>query len=163
MVSSTARARLRTALSDRLVPALLSAGFEGPVSINGPALLHKYRRRTPDGTQVLEIQLEKHQRPRFVVNLHLEPIEGLENLISHGGTLVRGRLQAKPGPFTTSWFRADRPWWQRAILQKRDTLENEALGHCLSLLPEVEGWWATRASSAHINSLPVTYPGLRGA
>jgi hypothetical protein len=42
------------------------------------------------------------------VNLYVEPVEGLENLISHGGTLVRGKLQAKPGPFTKSWFRADR-------------------------------------------------------
>jgi hypothetical protein len=162
MASSMARARLRSALSARLVPALLSAGFEGPASINGHALLHKYRRRTPDGTQVLEIQLEKRQRPRFVVNLHVEPLEGLESLILNGGTLVRGRLQAKPGPFTTSWFCADRPWWHRAILQRRDTLEDEALEHCLSLLPEMESWWATRATSAHINSLLVTYPSVRG-
>src|ERR1700722_9785285 len=138
MTSSTARTQLRSALSARLVPALRSVGFDGPASINGHALLHRYTRHTPDGTHVLEIQLEKHPRPRFAVNLHIEPAGGLDNLFSRGGTLVTARLQAKRGPFTTSWFRADRPWWQRAILQRSDTLKEEALEHCLSLLPEVE-------------------------
>jgi hypothetical protein len=163
MAYSTARARLRSALSARLVPAILSAGFEGPRSIDGNKLLHEYRRRASScGTQVLGIQFEKRQRPRFVLNLHVEPSDGLEKLISNGGTLVSGRLKAKAGALTTSWFRADRPWWQRVILQRRDTLEDAAVAHCLSLLPEVEGWWETHASSAHIKSWPITYPGARG-
>lgn len=163
MAAITARARLRSALSKRLVPLLISSGFEGPSSIAGNAILHEYRRRSSDGTQVLTIQLEKYQRPRFVINLHVEPFEGMEKLISRGGILATGRLKAKPGPWTRSWFRADRPWWQRVIFRRRDTLEEQALDQCLSLLPEVEVWWGTRLPTAHIDSSQVTYPGVQGS
>jgi hypothetical protein len=43
------------------------------------------------------------------------------------------------------------------ILGRRDTLENEAVDLCLSLLPEMEAWWSTQRSSSHISSWPVKY------
>jgi hypothetical protein len=159
---STTRARLQAAVSARLVPALRSAGFDGPSTIDGRALLVEYKRRSATGTQVVSIQFEKRYRPRFVLNFHVEPTEGMKRVISQGGTVMRGTLKTKRGPYTSSWFRADRPWWQRAFLLKRDTVENEAVELCLSLLPEVELWWARPSSSAHITSWPVTYRGAAG-
>ena len=153
----TVRAKLRAALSERLVPALLSAGFRGPSTLKGNVLIHEYRRSTRTGTHVLSIQFEKHQLPRFVVNCHVEPPRGINDLMARGGTIMSGRLKAKPGPTTRSWFRADRSWWQREILRRRDTLENDAVDLCLSLLPEVEAWWVTQNASSHISSWPVKY------
>jgi hypothetical protein len=162
VAASTARARLRAAVSSSLVPALRSAGFEGPASIKGNALLHEYRRRSSTGTHVLRIVFEKHQRPRFALNFYAEPPEGMEHVISRGGTVIAGALKAKKGPYTRHWFRADRPWWQRVLLRQRETMENDAVALCLSLLPEVESWWTTLSPSTHINSWQVKYRGTRG-
>lgn len=154
---TTARAKLREALSERLVPALLAKGFRGPASLNGNSLVHEYRRSAGALTHVLGIQFAKNQGPRFVVNLHVEPPEGIDSVMARGGTIVAGRLTARPGPTTRAWFRADRSWWERTILRRQDTLENEAADLCASLLPEVEAWWAAQKDSAHISSWPVKY------
>jgi hypothetical protein len=158
-VPVTARSKLRQALSEELVPVLLNRGFAGPAKIGGNSLLHEYRRTTESGVQVLSIQLEKNQLPRFVLNLHLEPKEGIERVIAEGGTVLAGCLKAKPGPWLRSWLRADRSWWQRVILGKTDTLEREAVRLCLASLPEVEAWWNTQAPSKHIMCWPVRYRG----
>jgi hypothetical protein len=156
----TVRTKLRQALSDKLVPAILAAGFKGPLAIRGNALRHDYRRTIPSGeTHVLTIQLEKRQRPRFLLTLYVEPAEGINQVIARGGRIVSGSLTARPGPFSRSWFRADRSWWHRVVLRQTDTLEREAVTLCLSYLPEVERWWSNQQPSEHINSFPVTYPG----
>lgn len=156
----TVRSKLRQALSEELVPVLLGCGFAGPPKIVGNSLLHEYRRITESGVHVLSIQLEKNQLPRFVLNLHVEPKEGIERVIAEGGTVISGCLKAKPGPRLNSWFRADRSWWQRVVLRKTDTLEREAVRLCLAYLPEVEAWWNAQAASEHIVSWPVRYRGI---
>jgi len=157
MPVTTVRAKLRASLSKKLVPVLIAKGFRGPSDLEGNSLFHEYRRSTDQGTQVLEIQFEKRQLPRFVINLYVEPLGGVKALMRKGGTIMSGRLKARMGATTRSWFRADRSWWKAMILGRRGTLENEAVDLCLSLLPEVEGWWATRRSSLHISSSPVNY------
>jgi hypothetical protein len=157
MAPVTARAKLRQALSEELVPVLLNSGFAGPAKISGNALLHEYRRTTGGRVQVLSIQLEKNQLPRFILNFHIEPEEGIERVMAEGGTVLAGCLKAKPGPWLKSWFRADRSWWQRIVLGRTDTLEREAVRLCLAYLPEVEAWWHSQAPSQHIDSWPVRY------
>jgi hypothetical protein len=129
---------LRQALTRELVPVLLDAGFAGPATIGGNTLLHEYRRTTGRVVQVLSIQLEKNQLPRFLLIFHIEPEKGIDHVIARGGTIVGGCLKAKPGPWLGSWFRADPPWWRRVILRQTDTREREAVGLCLRYLPEVE-------------------------
>ena len=159
MTPVTTRSQLREALSEELVPVLLSAGFTGPSKISGNSLLHEYRRTTANGVHVLTIQLEKNQLPRFLLNLHVEPHEGMERLMAEGGTVVAGCLKARPGPGLRSWFRADRSWWERIVLRRTDTLEREAVRLCLAYLPEVEAWWSSQTPSQHVSSWPVTYRG----
>ena len=157
MTPVTTRSQLREALSEELVPVLLSAGFTGPSKISGNSLFHEYRRTTANGVHVLTIQLEKNQLPRFLLNLHVEPHEGMERLMAEGGTVVAGCLKARPGPGLRSWFRADRSWWERIVLRRTDTLEREAVRLCLAYLPEVEAWWDSQTPSQHVSSWPVTY------
>jgi len=92
-----------------------------------------------------------------VINLYVEPLGGVKALMRKGGIIMSGRLKARMGVTTRSWFRADRSWWEAMIFGRRGTLENEAVDLSLSLLPEVEGWWATQRSSSHISSSPVNY------
>jgi hypothetical protein len=136
---------------------LLSKGYRGPSELKGNALVHEYKRSTAQGTQVLEIQFEKYQLPRFVVNLYVEPTSGIQSLTQSGGTIISGRLKARSGATTRSWFRADRSWWERTVFRRRGTLEKEAVELCLSLLPEVDAWWTSQTASPHISSLPVSY------
>lgn len=150
-------------MSAKVVPVLLSKGYQGPAEVTGNILVHEYRRATAQGTHVLEIQFEKHQRPRFVINLYVEPPGGMESFARSGGTIMSGRLKARSGPTTQSWFRADRSWWERMILRRSDTLENEAVELCLSLLPEVESWWSSQSPSPHISSWPVNYVAQQAA
>jgi hypothetical protein len=154
---------LREALSEELVPVLLTAGFDGPRKISGNSILHEYRRQTSSAVQVLSIQLEKNQRPRFILIFHQEPPEGIERIIAEGGTVLTGCLKAKRGPWLRNWFRADRPWWQRIVLRRTDTLERKAVRLCVAFLPEVEAWWMSQAPSPQIDCWPVKYPGTRRA
>jgi len=157
MTPLTARAKLRQALSEELVPVLRQSGFSGPATISGNSLLHEYRRTDGNFVQVLSIQLEKNQLPRFILIFHTEPAEGLERVMAGGGTVLTGCLKARPGPGLRSWFRADRSWWQRVVLRRSGTLEREAVRLCLACLPEVEAWWHSPAPSAHIDCWPVRY------
>jgi hypothetical protein len=143
---------------EELVPLLLAAGFEGPRKITGNSLLHEYRRRIPGAVQVLSIQLERNQLPRFLLVFHIEPPEGLARVIADGGTVLTGCLKPKTGAGLKNWFRADRPWWQTA-LGRTDTLEREAVRLCVALLPEIEAWWSSQKPSPHIDCWPVEYPG----
>jgi len=136
---------------------LLAGGYRGPSEIKGNALVHEYRRTAPRGTQVLQIQLDKRELPRFIINLYVEPSEGMQAVMRDGGTIISGRLKARAGATSRSWFRADRSWWERVVLRRSDTLENEAVQQCLSLLPEVDAWWDTQSASPHISSWPVNY------
>src|SRR6266853_457837 len=126
MPVTTVRAKLRASLSKKLVPVLIAKGFRGPSDLEGNSLFHEYRRSTDQGTQVLEIQFEKRQLPRFVINLYVEPLGGVKALVRNGGTIMSGRLKARMGATTRSWFRADRSWWDAMILGRRGTIEHEA-------------------------------------
>lgn len=159
----TARSKLRAALAERLVPALNSRGFEGPRTIAGNALLHEYRRRTPRGTHVITVQLEKHGLPRFLLIFYAEPAEGMERLMTDGGTVISGQLKPRRGASSSSWFRADRSWWERVVLRKQGTLEREAVHSCVMMLGEVDAWWSSQKPGAHITTWQVEYPGSRNA
>ena len=152
-MAPTTRSQLRAQLTERLVPAILEAGFEGPAAIAGNRLIHEYRRSTPAAVHVLSIQLEKRGLPRFVINLHVELSEAMREAELQRGGSVGGRLTPRSGPTTRSWFRADPPWWLRLVRPSTATLEAEAVTTCSELLPEVEAWWEAQQPSQHIRSL----------
>ena len=143
----TARAKLRSELTRRLLPALQRAGFDGPAAIAGNALLHDFKRKSGDVTHVLTVQLEKRGLPRFILNLAIEP---------YGATVLQGRVQPKRGATTRAWFRADPPLLKR-LIGRGATREVQAVDSCLALLPEVERWWNTQAASEHITVLPIRF------
>jgi hypothetical protein len=161
MKKQTTRAKLRELLTERYVPLLFAAGFSGPNKISGNKLFHDFTRKVGEETHHLSIMFEKWQRPRFVVDLAIEPPGGYEPIIVNGGEVIQGRLTPVPGPSTRSWFRADPPWWKRMIFPHTPTRENEAVEECVHLWPEVEAWWAIRSDSEHIRLHTVRYPGTK--
>lgn len=153
------RSALREELTARLLPELRLRGFVGPRTIAGNALLHDFKRPYGSSTHVLNLQLEKHGLPRFIINLAVEPSIGFDALISNGGTVLNGRVRPTPGATTRSWFRADPTLWQK-LLGRRGYKPVEAVTSCLELLPEIDAWWETQAPSTHITVDTTHFPGV---
>jgi len=153
--------KLCAQLSQHLVPALLSAGFTGPSRFHRGEIRYEFRRKVTDGTHVFSVLFDKYRRPVFSVQLFVEPLAGIDGLVSRGGTLIVGNL----APFYRSWpfrwpvFRAERPKWQRLFLGREST-ESRAVQRCIDFLPEVETWWGKQVSSRHIIAGRVVYRGV---
>ena len=152
----TTRSKLREELTRRFVPLLRERGFNGPERIAGNALFHDFRRVTNSGTHMLSIMFDKYQRPRCVFDVWVEPPEGRDALTHRGGTLLQGRVQPRRGTSTASWFRADRPWWQR-LFGVTSTREREAVSEAIATLDEIDRWWHAQQSSPHISTYPIEY------
>lgn len=153
----TLRKELRNQLTERFIPELSRIGFVGPNKISGNGIIHEFKRTNSKVTQILDIQFEKYGLARFVINLTISPNEGVETLIENGGTIVAGRVQARPGPSTRHWFRADRPLWGR-IFGKTSNRVFDAVSDALATLEEIEQWWENPSPSRHIIDSNVTYP-----
>ena len=134
---TTERSALRAELNRQLVPRLLGLGFSGPQTISGKSALHVYKRSASGGTHCLTVQLDKYGRPRFVLNLSVEPPEGFAHVHNKGGTVVTGRLQPTAGATTRHWFRSDVPLLKRMIALRGPT-PADIVAQSVALLPEVE-------------------------
>jgi hypothetical protein len=154
--TTTPRSALRAELTKQLVPALRALGFSGPQTISGNGLAHEYKRAGSGGTQILTVQLDKYQRPRFVLNLRVEPAEGFTHIHNNVGTVVSGRLKPSAGTTTRHWFRSDAPLLKR-MLGMRTPSASEVVAQSVALLPEVEAWWHTRSASKHISVIPFRF------
>ncbi|MEO5915845.1 MAG: hypothetical protein ABIS50_16535 [Luteolibacter sp.] len=155
--ATSPRTKLRTEIEQRFLPLVRERGFKGPTKLNGNRTFHDFIRPTPDGRQCLSIQFEKYRKPRVILDLTIEPPGGFENSARDGATHVQGRVTWKPGGKKRSWFRADRPLWQR-LLGRRSTIESAAVAAMISCLEEIDQWWQTQAESTHIRVLRHTYP-----
>lgn len=158
----TARGKLRDAIERRLIPALKARGFTGADRINGNRVSHEYRRPRGAYVEFVSIQFEKRQRPRFVLNLWIEPPEGREAIIARGGVSIQGRIIPNRGVLTWSWFRADRPLWQR-LLGRTSTLENRAIEQALSFLDAIEDWFREPRDTAAVRTSRIDWGKVRDA
>ena len=136
----TTRSRLRDEIGSRLIPALIARGFTGPDKIRGNKLLHEFGRQNGEIREVVAIQFEKRQKPRFVLNLWIEPPGGESAVIESGGVTIQGRITPKRGVSTRSWFRADRPLWQRAV-GISSSIETRAVDQALTFLDVIDDWF----------------------
>ncbi len=158
----TLREKVRQQLSDRLLPELRRRGFEGPSKIDGNGLLHEFRRRKGDNTQVFTIQFEKYGLPRFVINVHIEPTAGVRSILTRGRTIVAGRATPKRGRLTTgTWFRADQPILKRLFGSR--SREAEAVSEVLAMIEEFEDWWSNPRPTEHIVDMSAIYLGKENA
>ena len=146
-------------LSQKLVPALAASGYSGPTRFHRREIRYDFKRQSIDGTHVVSILFDKYRNPDFSVQLYLEPPEGLGALIARGGQLIVGDVvpTRRVWPLGLPLFRAERPKWQR-LFGKTASAE-EAVGRCIALMPEIEGWWVHQRPSRHILSGRVVYRG----
>ena len=136
----TLRAKLREAVTKRLVPELERRGFTGPDKISGNAISHDFLRKRSGRDERLSVQFEKRQMPRFILNVWVKPPSSIENPVEGEEPQVHGRISPGRGGSTASWFRADRPFWQR-LVGIRSSLEDEAVTQALARLDAIDEWF----------------------
>ena len=136
----TLRAICREEISRRLVPELKRRGFAGPDEIRGNALVHEFERKTEKQQELLSIQFDKHQRPRFILNAQIDPPEGWSGYDQAGGMMLLGRVAPGGGIGTGGWFRADTPWWKR-LFGAPATREKEAVSQAIAYLDAIDDWF----------------------
>jgi hypothetical protein len=111
----------------------------------------------------VSILFDKYRRPNFSVQVYFEPAQGIDSLVSFGGTLLIGTVAPtyRPWPFAWSNFRAERPMWLRLFFGKA-TIEAQIVRRFIDLLPEIESWWSIQNSTRHILVGRVIYQGTSG-
>jgi hypothetical protein len=158
---------LLQALEERLVSAIRQLGFE-------QVPFTERERRSPeewtaqpfgrfgrirDGQyQLLEIQLDKHRKPRFVPNVAIIPPEGTdvpwrhfaqdEAPITSAREAYRVHPSRNPGPLA--------PWFGIPLIGlplDTEARARKAVDEAVELLPEIEEWFATRKVGPHMRKL----------
>lgn len=146
---SSIRSKLRAALTRRLVPELRQRGFMGEDAIRGTALVYEYVRSKPDQLERLTLQFDKRLRPRFIVNLQIDPPGGWSDYRRHGGLLIHGRLAPGGGIGTASWFRADYSLLRR-LLGAPASCEDAVVDAVLARLDRIEAWFRAPAQVSEV-------------
>jgi hypothetical protein len=156
----TLRTKLRDEVTARLVPELKRRRFIGPDKISGNAIFHNYSRPREGGVDRLSIQFEKRQKPRFALNVWVEPSDAIVGMVQREETLIQGRIVPGRGVMTGSWFRADRPWWQRMV-GIRSSTEEHAVQQALSRLDAIEDWFRNPRATDVVRVVSSRYRNLK--
>ncbi|WP_202845212.1 hypothetical protein [Luteimonas saliphila] len=117
-----------------------------------------FRRIVAGSLHVFDVQWDKYDRPRFVVNFGICPASGLHlsgkdvppDQVLAGWTPRGGRLQPRPGASEASWFRQDRPLLARLFLGAALRPAPEVVAQPTRLFPELEAYWSTGTVGKHV-------------
>jgi hypothetical protein len=151
---------LRTEVERVFVPFVQSAGFER--LSRRTRLFMEFRRNAGTVVHVLEVQWEKHGRPRFVINYGTCPSSGLDIDGRHfspedvlaGWLPDSGRLRPKRGKTPASWFRQDYPLLAKLVLRGRLRAESDVVAEAVRLFGELEAYWRSSVMGEHMHAAP---------
>ena len=149
---------LRKAVRSRLVPALIAEDFLPLADADGTLRFH---RPATAVVHLLEVQWDRHDRPRYVVNYATCPADGLRigerqyapDAVFAGWLPDSGRLQPRPGPTSASWFRGDVAWPLR-LLGRRPPAADAVVDATVRLLPELWRYWREGRPGLHMHACP---------
>jgi hypothetical protein len=139
-------------LRQRLVPSILQMGFElAPLpddDRNNAEMMHVFplgymKRRRSALVDVIELQLDRHGRAKFVVNFGTVPPEGVtlpwarlsQDEASASDLEKAYRLFSKQG--SQEWFSPQRSLWNAGGSSRLMRIVDRAV----MLLPEIEDWF----------------------
>jgi hypothetical protein len=163
---------LRSAVEQLLVPYVTSRGFEADTrEIYKPDphrhLFKRFLRKNGDKLELLDIQFEKHGRPKFVLNFGVVPPEGV-HYYGHLYTQQNAGVAALP-----VWGRLcmRRPWGLRwfgfpfvKVPLLRNPSADEVAREAIQTFSQVELWFRdkTRGPNVGLIKAPVQQVDLGG-
>ena len=147
---------LRVEIKRTFVPFALERGFALDQR-RAPKFLI-FRRLHGEEAHIFEIQWEKYGRPRFALNFGVCPAAGTVldgkpcpwQEAWAGGLRGRGRLYPRSGATTASWFRQDKPFFDRLFSSKKMYAPKQIVTQLMALFPEVESYWTNRTVGPHL-------------
>lgn len=154
----TATAALRDEIRKTFFPFAAEKGFTRD---KGSSLFFTFRKVNDSGGYVFDIQFEKYQKPRFVVNLGSCGADGVTLGARHiaasdiqpSDTPNYARLKPGAGGGTDSWFRQDRGFLQSLLTLKRLDDPAAPVAQLIKLFTEVEEYFQTGTAGPHIYRL----------
>jgi len=154
-----AASELRKIIQAQFHPFVESRGFrkERPAS----ATFTEFRRVVGDRLQVFDVQWDKYQRPRFVLNFGESPAA---DLLLHGRVVplaqigppecpLQGRLQRRRGGSLGCWFGTRKPLARALLTASLHYPPQEVLVSLTTAFQELEEWWLTKQVGPHIQIL----------
>jgi hypothetical protein len=151
---------LRDEIRDTFIPFVRAAGFERLAARGN--LFMAFRRDAGSVVHVLEVQWDKHRRPRFVINYGTCPSAGIDVGGGHfapadvcaGWLPDSGRLRPGRGASTRSWFRQDYPLVMQLLRRARRRPAQDVVAEAVDLFAELETYWASGALGPHMRAVP---------
>jgi hypothetical protein len=156
--------RIRALVGSRFAELVKSRGFERR---RGSVRLYRFRRKSAERHDLLEVQFDRYMRPRFIVNFGTVSSDGLvdgygRNLAADDVQIVHlsvsGRLNACPRLLLEYWFGVG--WVTIGSAERAAELQIDKLTR---LFPHVEHWFATGRAGLHlaVRNEPQKAPGSR--
>jgi hypothetical protein len=156
--------RIRALVGSRFAELVKSRGFERR---RGSVRLYRFRRKSAERHDLLEVQFDRYMRPRFIVNFGTVSSDGLvdgygRNLAADDVQIVHlpvsGRLNACPRLLLEYWFGVG--WVTIGSAERAAELQIDKL---IRLFPQVEHWFATGRAGLHlaVRNEPQKAPGSR--
>jgi hypothetical protein len=156
--------RLRTLIASRFSEFVADWGFEKE---RGGEMDFRFRRKSPQRHDLIEVQFDKYLRPRFILNFGSVPTEGLIDAygrhidaddvgIAH--LVERGRLNASPKFLMEHWFGLG-----GLTIGPVERAAEGQVEKLIKLFPQVERWFATGIAGWNFAIMiePVNAPGVR--
>ena len=147
---------IRDALRSVFYPHVLSLGFELDIRLQPQFVV--FRRFNAKTVQVFDIQWDKYNRPKFVINFSEAPLGGVDFFgtwmdsrdISpvHCGSYLR--LVRDQERFTYRWFQLRRPLLEQLMSLKRNYEPEEIASQVVNRFHEIEEWWANKTRGKHV-------------
>jgi hypothetical protein len=137
------RAFLREELSKRFIPHLQSTGFaraEDSAKEDGRSSFPfgTFTREHGAGSDIIEIQLDKYSKPKFIINFSLRS----------GSDLIES-FRLHPRAKSAAWFTM-RTFFG---LRSAGTCARQVVDQLMNLFPEVESWFKDRVIGKHLRRL----------
>jgi hypothetical protein len=156
--------RLRALIRSRFSEFVAGHGFERE---RGDTLGFRFRRKTDQRHDLIEVQFDKYLRPRFILNFGTVSSDGLIDAygrhikaydvrISH--LVESGRLNACPGFFLEHWFGVG-----GFTISPPERVAERQIERLIRLFPQVERWFATGRAGMNLSvrTEPINMPGAR--
>lgn len=142
-------------MKERFYPFAEECGFvRGKTS----SMFVPFRRVRGNKVEVFDVQWDKYNKPRFVLNFGEAPLTGNEIRGKHisAEDLVacdcspNGRLQRWRGGSLRTWFQMRKPLFETIMTFSFNYTPEEVVSQVTTAFSELENWWESKKEGSHV-------------